>query len=62
MGFRCPACGSDFGQSRDLLKDHLTHCDGSRAIVSAVLTTSDDGDSRNALGIVKKGTQHDGNA
>lgn len=61
MGFRCPGCGSDFGQSRDALKDHLTDCDGGRVIVSAVLTTADDDDAKNALGVAKKRTQHDGN-
>lgn len=61
MGFRCPACGSDFAKSRDAFKDHLTNCDGGRTIVSAVLTTSDDDDAKNALGFATKASQHDHN-
>jgi hypothetical protein len=43
------------------LKDHLKNCEGGRAIVSAVLATSDDDDAKNALGIAKKVAPRDHN-
>jgi hypothetical protein len=34
MGFRCPACSTDFGHEREALKEHLKACELGRVVVS----------------------------
>jgi hypothetical protein len=50
MGFRCPACRTEFGPDRDAFKEHLKDCEAGRAIVSAVLDVTEDDASQDALG------------
>lgn len=61
MGFRCPACGADFGNVRDSFKEHLKTCESGRTLVSAVLNVSEDDVARNALGVAKCDTARDDN-
>lgn len=62
MGFRCPACSTDFGNARDSFKEHLKSCEFGRAVVSAVLSASEDEAAKSALDVAKRGrdrnTQH----
>ena len=53
MGFRCPACKTDFANDREAFKDHLVVCEFGRDMVSMVLNTTGDEANREAMGVAK---------
>lgn len=59
MGFRCPACKTEFGNARDSFKEHLKSREFGRAVVSAVLNVTEDDGAKKELGVAKHGSALD---
>lgn len=51
MGFRCPACGVDFGKNRDLWKAHTEIC--SNGLANALVVMVDEAEKANKAAKLK---------
>lgn len=56
MGFRCPACRTDFGVDRGALRAHLSDCSSGAALASLVLGAAEDELGRASLGLTRQAT------